>query len=132
MRSKGVGVYFVTQNPTTSPDTILQPAFQPRAEDAATRLYAPRDQKAVKVAAETFRSQSEFFDRKRRSPSWHWRGRWSACPRMVACLHRAERTLIRPPSRASDRSRPDERKAVIAGSPFGIVCEQTIDRQSAS
>jgi uncharacterized protein len=54
IRSKGVGVYFVTQNPLDVPDDGAGPARQSRA--ARLRAFTPRDQKAVRAAATTFRS----------------------------------------------------------------------------
>ncbi|MBQ5402492.1 MAG: DUF853 family protein, partial [Bacteroidales bacterium] len=58
IRSKGVGVYFVTQSPTDIPDSILGQLGN-RVQHAL-RAYTPRDQKAVKVAAETFRANPGF------------------------------------------------------------------------
>ena len=58
IRSKGVGVYFVTQNPTDIPDCILGQLGN-RVQHAL-RAYTPRDQKAVRVAAETFRANPAF------------------------------------------------------------------------
>ena len=58
IRSKGVGVYFVTQNPTDIPDSILGQLGN-RVQHAL-RAYTPRDQKAVRTAAETFRPNPEF------------------------------------------------------------------------
>ena len=58
IRSKGVGVYFVTQSPTDIPDSVLGQLGN-RVQHAL-RAYTPRDQKAVKVAAETFRANPEF------------------------------------------------------------------------
>ena len=58
IRSKGVGVYFVTQSPTDIPDSILGQLGN-RVQHAL-RAYTPRDQKAVKVAAETFRANPVF------------------------------------------------------------------------
>ena len=57
IRSKGVGVYFVTQNPTDLPDTVLGQLGN-RVQHAL-RAFTPRDQKAVKAAADTFRSNPE-------------------------------------------------------------------------
>ena len=54
IRSKGVGVYFVTQNPLDLPDTVLGQLGN-RVQHAL-RAFTPRDQKAVKAAAETFRA----------------------------------------------------------------------------
>ena len=58
IRSKGVGVYFVTQNPTDIPDVILGQLGN-RVQHAL-RAYTPRDQRAVRAAAETFRTNPEF------------------------------------------------------------------------
>lgn len=58
IRSKGVGVYFVTQSPTDIPDSILGQLGN-RVQHAL-RAYTPRDQKAVRVAAETFRANPAF------------------------------------------------------------------------
>ena len=58
IRSKGVGVYFVTQSPTDIPETILGQLGN-RVQHAL-RAYTPKDQKAVKVAAETFRANPAF------------------------------------------------------------------------
>ena len=57
IRSKGVGVYFVTQNPLDIPDTVLGQLGN-RVQHAL-RAFTPRDQKAVKAAAETMRAESE-------------------------------------------------------------------------
>src|SRR5690606_22995659 len=54
VRSKGVGVYFVTQNPIDIPNNVLS-QLSNRVQHAL-RAYTPRDQKAVRVAAETFRA----------------------------------------------------------------------------
>jgi DNA helicase HerA-like ATPase len=58
IRSKGVGVFFVTQNPLDVPDTVLSQLGN-RVQHAL-RAYTPREQKAVKVAADTFRPNPEF------------------------------------------------------------------------
>lgn len=58
IRSKGVGIYFITQNPIDVPDTILGQLGN-RVQHAL-RAFTPRDQKAVKAAAETFRANTDF------------------------------------------------------------------------
>ncbi|MBQ1816638.1 MAG: DUF853 family protein [Bacteroidaceae bacterium] len=58
IRSKGVGIYFVTQNPTDIPENILSQLGN-RVQHAL-RAFTPKDQKAVRVAAETFRANPEF------------------------------------------------------------------------
>ena len=67
IRSKGVGVYFVTQNPLDIPETVLGQLGN-RVQHAL-RAFTPRDQKAVKAAAETFRANPEARHARRRSPS---------------------------------------------------------------
>ena len=67
IRSKGVGVYFVTQNPLDMPDTVLGQLGN-RVQHAL-RAFTPRDQKAVKAAAETLRAESGARHRAGRSPS---------------------------------------------------------------
>jgi DNA helicase HerA-like ATPase len=67
IRSKGVGVYFVTQNPLDIPDTVL--AQLGNRVQHALRAFTPRDQKAVKAAAETFRQNPKLSRPTRRSPS---------------------------------------------------------------
>jgi hypothetical protein len=58
IRSKGVGVYFVTQNPLDIPDTVLGQLGN-RVQHAL-RAFTPRDQKAVKAAADTLRANPKF------------------------------------------------------------------------
>ena len=58
IRSKGVGIYFITQSPTDIPEVILGQLGN-RVQHAL-RAYTPKDQKAVKVAADTFRANPEF------------------------------------------------------------------------
>ena len=66
VRSKGVGVFFVTQNPLDVPDIVLGQLGN-RVQHAL-RAFSPRDQKAVKTAAETMRANPK-FSTERRSPS---------------------------------------------------------------
>lgn len=57
IRSKGVGLYFITQNPADVPDSVLS-QLDNRVQHAL-RAYTPRDQKAVRAAAETFRQNPD-------------------------------------------------------------------------
>jgi hypothetical protein len=75
VRSKGVGVYFVTQNPLDIPDSVLGQLGN-RVQHAL-RAFTPRDQKAVKAAAATMRPNPG-WTLPRPSPSWPWARRWSA------------------------------------------------------
>ena len=74
IRSKGVGVYFVTQNPLDVPATVLGQLGN-RVQHAL-RAFTPAEQKAVRAAAETFRANPKLRSR-RRSPSSASARRWS-------------------------------------------------------
>jgi DNA helicase HerA-like ATPase len=128
IRSKGVGVFFVTQNPLDIPDTVLGQLGN-RVQHAL-RAFTPRDQKAVKAAADTFRPNPKldtaavitelgvgealvsFLDEKGR-------------PNIV------ERAFILPPASRIGPIDPAARQAVIASSVVAGVYEHAIDRQSA-
>ena len=128
IRSKGVGVYFVTQNPLDVPDNVL--AQLGNRVQHALRAFTPRDQKAVKAAAETFRPNPK-LDTERVITEL---GKGEA---LVSFLEgngtptMVERTLICPPSARIGPVTPAERKAVIAKSPIRGKYEQTIDPESA-
>lgn len=128
IRSKGVGVYFVTQSPADVPDDVLGQLGN-RVQHAL-RAFTPRDQRAVKTAADTFRQNpnfnaasvitelgvgealTSFLDAK-------------GTPGMV------ERTLIRPPSSRLGPATKAERQAIIDSSPIAGRYEAAIDRESA-
>lgn len=128
IRSKGVGVYFVTQNPIDIPDTVLGQLGN-RVQHAL-RAYTPRDQKAVQAAAQTFRPNPEldvvqvisemgvgealvsFMDEKGR-------------PEPV------QRAFVLPPASQIGPITVEERRAVIAASLVAGVYEKTVDRESA-
>ena len=82
IRSKGVGVYFVTQSPSDVPDTVL--AQLGNRVQHALRAFTPRDQKVVKAAAQTLRSQSGVRHRAQPSPSSPSAKRSSRCSRPAA------------------------------------------------
>lgn len=128
VRSKGIGVYFVTQNPLDIPDTVLGQLGN-RVQHAL-RAYTPRDQKAVKAAAETFRENPalkvedvitelgvgealvSFLDEKGR-------------PTIV------ERAYICPPQSQIGPITPEERKVLLETSLVAGTYEKTVDRESA-
>lgn len=128
IRSKGVGVYFVSQNPLDIPDKVLGQLGN-RVQHAL-RAFTPRDQKAVKTAAETLRANPafdaaavitelgvgealvSFLDEKGR-------------PSIV------ERAFVLPPASRIGPLTADERKAVITGSLVYGVYEKAEDRESA-
>jgi uncharacterized protein len=128
IRSKGVGVYFVTQNPLDIPDTVLGQLGN-RVQHAL-RAYTPRDQKAVQTAAETFRPNPKldtaqvitelgvgealvsFLDEKGR-------------PNVV------ERAFVLPPASQIGPVSDAERSAIMAGSVVAGVYDKAVDRESA-
>jgi uncharacterized protein len=128
IRSKGVGVYFVTQNPLDVPDKVL--AQLGNRVQHALRAFTPRDQKAVKAAADTFRANPDLDTAKVITEL----GKGEA---LVSFLEGngtpsiVDRVLIAPPSARVGPITPEERKAVIAKSPFKGRYDQTIDPQSA-
>ncbi|MCB1412929.1 MAG: DUF853 family protein [Xanthobacteraceae bacterium] len=128
IRSKGVGVYFVTQNPVDVPDRVL--AQLGNRVQHALRAFTPRDQRAVAAAAETFRPNPKLNTAQVITEL----GTGEA---LVSFLEKkgtpsvVERVLIRPPSARIGPVTPDERKAVIAGSPVKGKYDTAIDSESA-
>jgi len=128
IRSKGVGVFFVTQNPIDVPETVLGQLGN-RVQHAL-RAFSPRDQKAVKAAAQTFRANPKinveevitqlgvgealvsFLDEK-------------GIPYVV------ERAMIFPPHSQIGPITPEQRAQIIRGSVIAGVYEQAVDRDSA-
>ena len=128
IRSKGVGVYFVTQNPLDIPDTVL--AQLGNRVQHALRAYTPRDQKAVKSAAETFRPNPKLKTAQVITELGVGEALVSfledkGVPSIV------ERILIRPPSARVGPVNPAERKAIIDKSPVRGQYDTLIDRESA-
>jgi DNA helicase HerA-like ATPase len=128
IRSKGVGVYFVTQNPLDIPETVL--AQLGNRVQHALRAYTPREQKAVKTAADTFRPNPDFDCAKAITQLGVGEALVStleakAVPSMV------QRTLIRPPSSRLGPITPEERKKLVAESPVSGQYDETVDRESA-
>src|SRR5437588_9126994 len=126
--SKGVGVYFVTQNPIDVPDKVL--AQMGNRVQHALRAFTPRDQKAVEAAAQTFRPNPT-LDTAR--PSMEL-GKGEA---LVSFLEgngtpaMVDRCMIRPPSARVGPITDAERKALIAKSPLQGKYDEAIDRESA-
>jgi len=128
IRSKGIGVYFVTQNPLDVPDTVSSQLGN-RVQHAL-RAYTPREQRAVRAAAETFRPNPKF----KTADAIMDLGVGEA---LVSTLEKkgrpsmVQRTLIRPPSSRLGPITKAERKAVIAESPVFGVYDEANDRISA-
>ncbi len=128
IRSKGVGVYFVTQNPLDVPDKVLTQLGN-RVQHAL-RAFTPRDQKAVRAAAETFRPNPKLDTAKVIMELGKGEALVSflegnGTPSMV------ERCMVRPPSARLGPITPDERKALIAKSPVKGKYDQAVDSESA-
>jgi hypothetical protein len=128
IRSKGVGVYFVTQNPLDVPDKVLSQLGN-RVQHAL-RAFTPRDQKAVRAAAETFRPNPKLDTEQVITELGKGEALVSflegnGTPSMV------ERTMIRPPSARLGTITEQERKATMAASPFKGKYDTAIDSESA-
>src|ERR1700692_3967718 len=128
IRSKGVGVYFVTQNPIDVPDRVLGQLGN-RVQHAL-RAFTPRDQKAVAAAAQTFRPNPNFDTAKAIMEL----GKGEALVSFLEGNGRpamVERVLIRPPSARIGPITPEERKAIMDASPVKGKYDTTIDSESA-
>ena len=128
IRSKGVGVYFVTQNPIDVPDKVL--AQLGNRVQHALRAFTPRDQKAVAAAAQTFRPNPKLDTAqvimelgKGEALVSFLEG--NGTPAMV------ERVMIRPPSARIGPITPEERKAIMDESPVKGKYDTAIDAESA-
>ncbi|MBS1226811.1 MAG: putative ATPase [Proteobacteria bacterium] len=128
IRSKGVGVYFVTQNPLDVPDSVLGQLGN-RVQHAL-RAFTPRDQKAVKTAAETLRANPAFDA----VAAITELGVGEALISLLDDKGRpniVERAFVLPPSSRIGPLNNDERQAVIKSSLVYGVYEQALDRESA-
>ena len=128
IRSKGVGVYFVTQNPIDVPDRVLGQLGN-RVQHAL-RAFTPRDQKAVQAAAQTFRPNPKLDTAKVIMELGKGEALVSflegnGTPAMV------ERVLIRPPSARIGPITPEERKAIMVASPVKGKYDTAVDAESA-
>ena len=128
IRSKGVGVYFITQNPTDIPEMILS-QLSNRIQHAL-RAYTPKEQKAIKAAAQSYRANPvldveavitelqvgealvSFLDE-------------TGTPAMV------ERTKIRPPQSKMGTVEPEFYQQLVSQSPFDRIYRDMLDRESA-
>ena len=128
VRSKGVGVYFVTQNPLDIPDTVL--AQLGNRVQHALRAFTPRDQKAVKSAASTMRANpgldietaiTELAVGEALVSLLDEKGRPSV----------TQRVYVIPPGSQIGPITPEQRKALIAGSLVAGAYEKAVDRESA-
>lgn len=128
IRSKGVGIYFVTQNPLDVPDTVLGQLGN-RIQHAL-RAFTPRDQKAVKAAAETFRADPAFDAAKAITELGVGEALVSTLDEKGAPTV-VERVLIVPPTTRIGPATAEERRAVLDKSPIKGEYDDAIDRESA-
>ena len=128
VRSKGVGVYFVTQNPLDIPDSVL--AQLGNRVQHALRAFTPRDQKAVKATAQTMRQKpgldietaiTELAVGEALISLLDSKGR----PTMT------ERVYVLPPGSQIGPITPEQRQALLKNSLVAGVYEQVVDRESA-
>ncbi|MDR0809930.1 MAG: DUF853 domain-containing protein [Gemmobacter sp.] len=128
IRSKGVGVYFITQNPADVPDTILGQLGN-RVQHAL-RAFTARDQRDLARAAETYRPNPRF----RTEDAIRDVGTGEAVTSFLEAKGVpgiVERTLIRPPSSQLGPISTEARRALIAASPLRGKYDTVIDRESA-
>ena len=128
VRSKGVGVYFVTQNPLDVPNSVS--AQLGNRVQHALRAYTPKEQRAVKAAAETFRPNPE-IDTERAILEL------KVGEALVSMLHNkgepsiVQRTMIRPPQSQIGPLSVAQRRTAIFGSALYDTYKDDVDRESA-
>jgi DNA helicase HerA-like ATPase len=128
IRSKGVGVYFITQNPADVPEDILGQLGN-RVQHAL-RAFTAKDQKALRQAAENYRPNPAFDI----ADAITEVGTGEAVTSMLenkGIPGIAQRTLIRPPSSKLGPIEVSDRKALMATSPMGAKYDTAVDRESA-
>lgn len=128
IRSKGVGIYFITQNPADVPDGVLGQLGN-RVQHAL-RAFTAKDQKDLRRAAENYRPNPRFDTETAIKEVGTGEAITSfleakGVPGMV------ERTLVRPPQSRLGPLAPEERKALISASPFASKYDIPVDRESA-
>jgi DNA helicase HerA-like ATPase len=128
IRSKGVGIYFVTQNPADVPDTVLGQLGN-RIQHGL-RAYTPAEQKGLRAAADSFRTNPAFDTAEAIQALGVGEALVSVldekgAPTMV------EKTSVRPPNSRIGPATPDERRQLMAASPLHGVYDTLQDRQSA-
>jgi len=128
IRSKGVGVYFVTQSPADIPDSVL--AQLGNRVQHALRAYTPKEQEAVKVAAKSFRENPNVDTVKTITEL-------GVGEVLISCLDEkgipcvVDRAFVVPPFSQIGPVTPEQRGQLISGSLVAGVYEQELDRESA-
>ncbi len=128
IRSKGVGIYFVTQNPTDVPDSVLSQLGN-RVQHAL-RAFTEKDKKAVKATAQNFRVNENFKTEDLIT-------QLGVGESLVSCLDSkgtpmvVESVLNSPPESRMGPITAEERKEIVANSPFSGIYDTMVDRESA-
>ncbi|MEN3969045.1 MULTISPECIES: helicase HerA-like domain-containing protein [Acinetobacter] len=128
IRSKGVGIYFVTQNPLDLPESVLGQLGN-RVQHAL-RAFTPKDQKAVKTAADTFRANPEFKVEQAITEL-------AVGEALISCLDEqgtpqvVERAWVMPPYSSFTPISSEQRQALISQSIVAGIYEKSLDRESA-
>ena len=128
IRSKGVGIYFITQNPLDLPESVLGQLGN-RVQHAL-RAFTPKDQKAVKTAADTFRANPEFKVDQAITEL-------AVGEALISCLDEqgtpqiVERGWVMPPYSSFTPITLEERQVIIGQSIVAGVYDQAVDRDSA-
>lgn len=128
IRSKGVGVYFITQSPGDIPDSVL--AQLANRIQHALRAFTPREQKAVRVAAQTFRSDKSFSVQDAISEMGVGEALISTLMANGA-PSTVKRALVKPPLSRIGAARKAEVYEILLDSPFAEKYATTVDRESA-
>ncbi len=128
IRSKGVGVYFITQNPGDVPDSVAAQLGNRIVHNL--RAYTPQTQKAIRAAAQTFR-QSAALDIEQAITELATGEAITGLMEDKGIPGMACRTLIRPPSSLLGPAPDAARQQMISGSLFGRLYSQSVDRESA-
>ena len=128
IRSKGVGVYFITQSPADIPMSVLGQLGN-RIQHAL-RAYTPQDQKAVRTAAQTFRANPA-FDTEEAIASLKTGEALVSFQDENGAPGVVERATILPPQSSMKGIDPATRQAIMDGSPFRGVYDEVVDRESA-
>jgi DNA helicase HerA-like ATPase len=128
IRSKGVGVYYVTHNPRDVPNNVS--AQLGNRVQHALRAFTPIEQRGIRAAAETFRPNPE-LDIERVIQELKVGEALVSVLEQGGAPSMVQRTLIRPPSGRLGPVSPQERKATVEASPLHGKYEETLDRESA-
>ena len=128
IRSKGVGIYFVTQNPLDLPESVLGQLG--KRVQHALRAFTPKDQKAVKTAADTFRANPEFKVEQAITEL-------AVGEALISCLDEqgtpqvVARAWVMPPYSSFSPISPEQRQTLISQSIVAGIYEKSLDRESA-